>query len=116
MGKIKKRKTKIKNKNYTEVKGHAFADHHLGHFSMDDIFPLPDGERDIEGQEEADHVIDGYSMHKNNHCEHFNDDLGIDQNDYEVEQEKYAVQSEDIQPIAVDRYFKRFGKSRRTPR
>ena len=113
MGKIKKRKTKIKT---FEVKGHAFADNHLGHFSADDIFLLPEMERDIEGQDEADHVIDGYSINKNDRCEHFNDDLGIDENDYEVEQEKYNVQSEDVQPIAVDRYFERFGKSRRTPR
>ena len=111
MGKNKKRKAKIENK------GHIFADKYLGHFTTDDIFPLPESkERDIEGQEEADHVIDGYSVHKNNHYEHFNDDLGIDENDYEVEQETYAVQSKDVQPIAVDRYFERFRKSRRTPR
>ena len=116
MGKIKKRKTKIKDKNYTEVKGHSFADRHLGHFAMDDIFPLPEEERDIEGQEEADHVIDGYKTHHENHHKNFSDDLGIDENDYEVEQEKYAVQSEDVQPIAVDRYLERFRKSRRTPR
>ena len=107
MGKIKKRKRKSKVETF-EVKGHAFADHHLGHFSADDIFPLP--------EEEVDHVMEGYSIYKDDHCEHFNDDLGIDQNDYEVEQEKYNVQSKDIQPIAVDRYFERLGKSRRTPR
>ena len=115
MGKSKKRK-KVKAKLGT--KGHAFADSYLesGIISVDDIFPLPEEPRDIEGQEEADHVIDGYSLQQNNHHEHFNDDLGIDQNDYEVEQEKYVVESEDAQPIAVDRYFERFGKSRRTPR
>ena len=115
MGERKKRKKgKIKFGN----KGHAFADSYLesGIISVDDIFPIPEEPRDIEGQEEADHVIDGYSLHQNNHHEHFNDDLGIDQNDYEVEQERYVVESEDAQPIAVDRYFKRFGKSRRTPR
>ena len=115
MGKSKKRK-KVKAKLGT--KGHAFADSYLesGIISVDDIFPIPEEPRDIEGQEEADHVIDGYSLQQNNHHEHFNDDLGIDQNDYEVEQEKYVVESEDAQPIAVDRYFERFGKSRRTPR
>ena len=115
MGKSKKRK-KVKAKLGT--KGHAFADSYLesGIISVDDIFPIPEEQRDIEGQEEADHVIDGYSLQQNNHHEHFNDDLGIDQNDYEVEQEKYVVESEDAQPIAVDRYFERFGKSRRTPR
>ena len=115
MDKIKKRK---KEKTKLGTKGHAFADSYLesGIISVDDIFPIPEEQRDIEGQEEADHVIDGYSLHQNHHHERFNDDLGIDQNDYEVEQEKYAVQSEDVQPIAVDRYFERFGKSRRTPR
>ena len=115
MGKSKKRK---KEKTKLGTKGHAFADSYLesGIISVDDIFPIPEEQRDIEGQEEADHVIDGYSLQQNNHHEHFNDDLGIDQNDYEVEQEKYVVESEDAQPIAVDRYFERFGKSRRTPR
>ena len=110
--KIKKVKAKL------GTKGHAFADSYLesGIISVDDIFPIPEEQRDIEGQEEADHVIDGYSLHQNNHHERFNDDLGIDQNDYEVEQERYVVESEVAQPIAVDRYFKRFGKSRRTPR
>ena len=115
MDKSKKRK---KEKTKLGTKGHAFADSYLesGIISVDDIFPIPEEQRDIEGQEEADHVIDGYSLHQNNHHERFNDDLGIDQNDYEVEQERYVVESEDTQPIAVDRYFKRFGKSRRTPR
>ena len=115
MGKSKKRK-KVKAKLGT--KGHAFADSYLesGIISVDDIFPIPEEQRDIEGQEEADHVIDGYSLHQNNHHEHFNDDLGVDQNDYEVEQERYVVESDEAQPIAVDRYFKRFGTSRRTPR
>ena len=115
MGERKKRK---KEKTKLGTKGHAFADSYLesGIISVDDIFPIPEEPRDIEGQEEADHVIDGYSLQQNNHHERFNDDLGIDQNDYEVEQEKYVVESEDAQPIAVDRYFERFGKSRRTPR
>ena len=103
MDKINKRKTKKVKEKENE-------------YRSEDIFPLRDESREIEGEEEADHVIDGYSMRKNNHYEYFNDDLGIDENDYEVEQEKYAVQSEDLQPIAVDRYFKRIGKSRRTPR
>ena len=115
MDKSKKRK---KEKTKLGTKGHAFADSYLesGIISVDDIFPIPEEQRDIEGQEEADHVIDGYSLQQNNHHEHFNDDLGIDENDYEVEQETYAVQSKDVQPIAVDRYFERFRKSRRTPR
>ena len=78
----------------------------------EDVLPIA-----LEEDQEADHVIDGYHVHQTNHHEYFNDDLSTDENDYEVEQERYnAVQSEDIQPIAVDRYFERFGKSRRTPR
>ena len=74
-------------------------------------FLIPEEPRDIEGQEEADHVIDGYSTAPTyNHHERFNDDLGIDQNDYEVEQERYVVESEDTQPIAVDRYFRTLWK------
>ena len=103
MDKIYKRKTKKVKEKENE-------------YRAEDIFPLRDESREIEGEDEADHVIDGYETPHVNHYEHFNDDLGIDQNDYEVEQEKYAVQSEDLQPIAVDRYFKRIGKSRRTPR
>ena len=78
--------------------------------TKEEIFPL------IEEEKEADHVVDGFHLWEKNRHDNFNDDLSLDQNDYEVEQEKYAVQSEDTQPIAVDRYFERFGKSRRTPR
>jgi type I restriction-modification system DNA methylase subunit len=97
MGKIRKRKTKK-----VEEKEHEYI--------AEDVFPL------VEEETEGDHIVDGYKVFKQNHYERFNDDLGIDENDYEVEQERYAVQSEDTQPIAVDRYFERFGKSRRTPR
>ena len=76
------------------------------------VSEVMEDETEIEG----DHTIDGYRFHNKQHYKYFNDDLSLDDNDYEVEQEKYAVQSEDIQPIAVDRYFERFGKSRRTPR
>ena len=80
--------------------------------NKEDVFPL-----EFEEEQEDDHGIDGNHVHQTNHDEYFNDDLSTDENDYEVEQERYnAVQSEDIQPIAVDRYFERFGKSRSTPR
>ena len=77
----------------------------------DDVFPL-----EFEEEQEADHVIDGYHVHQTNHHEYFNDDLSTDENDYEVEQERYGFQSDDIQSVAVDRYIKRIGKNRRTPR
>jgi 3-oxoacyl-[acyl-carrier-protein] synthase III len=77
----------------------------------EDIFPI------LEVEQEGDYVIDGYQMHKEYTInQYFNDDLGVDPNDYEVEQEKYAIQSQDLQPIALDRYFRRIGKNRRTPR
>jgi hypothetical protein len=114
MGKSKKNKTKVRT---MEVKGHSFADEFLENsknipkdIPKDEIFPLP------HEDQEADHVVDGYKMHDLNTNEYFNDDLGVDNQDYEVEQERYAVQREDAQPIAVDRYFERFGKNRRTPR
>ena len=110
MGKIKKRKTKIKT---IATKGHVFADVYLGNVTDDLEY---DYAKSFKEEDEADHVIDGYETPHVNHYEHFNDDLGIDQNDYEVEQEKYAVESEDIQPIAVDRYLRRFAKNRITPR
>jgi|TARA_R110002020_G_scaffold259825_1_gene473979 hypothetical protein len=113
MGKNKKRKrTKIE---IEETKGHLYADIFLGNITKD-MESEYDYAKSLKEEDEADHVIDGYETPNVNHYVHFNDDLGIDQNDYEVEQERYAVESEDVQPIAVDRYFERFGKSRRTPR
>ena len=116
MGKIKKRKTKIKVKG--EWQGHAFADSYLKNTTED--FEIVDTEYDyaksLKEEDQANHEINEYKTHQVDHNQYFNDDLGIDEQDYEVEQEKYVVESEDAQPIAVDRYFKRFGKSRRTPR
>jgi len=112
MGKIKKRKIKFANK------GHAFADFYLQNTTKD--FEIADTEYDyaksFKEEDQANHEIDEYKTHYKNSNQYFNDDLGVDQNDYEIEQEKYVVESKDAQPIAVDRYFKRFGKSRRTPR
>ena len=113
MGKSKKRKTKIKHKE--QGQGHAFADSYLENTTMD-LKADYDYAKSFKEEDEASHEIEGYKTHTINHNQYFNDDLGIDQDDYEVEQERYVVESEDTQPIAVDRYFKRFGKSRRTPR
>jgi hypothetical protein len=120
MGKSKKRKTKIKHKE--QGQGHAFADSYLENTTED--FKISDENykadcdyaKSFKEEDQASHEIEGYKTHTINHNQYFNDDLGIDQDDYEVEQERYVVESEDTQPIAVDRYFKRFGKSRRTPR
>jgi len=64
--------------------------------------------------EDGDFVLDGYQIHLDSSVSKHNDDLEQDTNDYEDIQEEYAVQSEDTQPIAVDRFINRSGKSRRT--
>jgi len=64
--------------------------------------------------EDGDFVLDGYQIHLDHNVSKHNDDLEEDINDYEDIQEDYAFQSEDTQPIAVDRFVSRFGKSRRT--
>ena len=69
------------------------------------VSEVMEDETEIEG----DHTIDGYRFHNKQHYKYFNDD-------YEVEQERYGFQSDDIQSVAVDRYIKRIGKNRRTPR
>ena len=66
--------------------------------------------------EDGDFVLDGYSIHLDKNVAKHNDDLEQDINDYEDIQEEYAVQSEDTQPIAVDRFISRSGKSRRSSR
>ena len=63
--------------------------------------------------EEGDFVMDGYHVNYDAHQHFNNDDLSLDYNDYEHIQEEYAVQSEDVQPIALDRFIDRIGKSRR---
>jgi len=76
--------------------------------------------REIENKEDrredGDFVLDGYQSHLDSSVSKHNDDLEQDINDYEDIQEEYAVQSEDTQPIAVDRFINRSGKSRRTSR
>jgi len=65
--------------------------------------------------EDGDFVLDGYTVNLEDRSRH-NDDLSLDYNDYEHIQEEYGVQSEDVQPIALDRFIERIGKSRRSPR
>tara|TARA_R100001460_G_C3546696_1_gene174868 strand:+ start:360 stop:605 length:246 start_codon:yes stop_codon:yes gene_type:complete len=65
--------------------------------------------------EDGDFVLDGYTVNIEDTTK-FNDDLSLDHNDYEHIQEEYGIQSEDVQPIALDRFIERIGKSRRSPR
>ena len=72
-------------------------------------------EQDDDILEDGDFVLDGYSVNLEDMTKH-NDDLSLDYNDYEHIQEEYGIQSEDVQPIALDRFIERIGKSRRSPR
>ena len=72
-------------------------------------------EQDDDILEDGDFVLDGYTVNLEDMTKH-NDDLSLDHNDYEHIQEEYGIQSEDIQPIALDRFIERIGKSRRSSR
>ena len=72
-------------------------------------------EQDDDILEDGDFVLDGYTVNIEDTSKH-NDDLSLDHNDYEHIQEEYGVQSEDVQPIALDRFIERIGKSRRSSR
>lgn len=66
--------------------------------------------------EDGDFVLDGYHVAIDKEIQCHNDDLNTDFNDYEHKQEEYGFQSEDLQPIALDRFIERIGKGRKTPR
>ena len=72
-------------------------------------------EQDDDILEDGDFVLDGYTVNLEDTPKH-NDDLSLDYNDYEHIQEEYGIQSEDVQPIALDRFIERIGKSRRSSR
>ena len=72
-------------------------------------------EQDDDISEDGDFVLDGYKVNLEDATKH-NDDLSLDYNDYEHIQEEYGIQSEDVQPIALDRFIDRIGKSRRSSR
>ena len=72
-------------------------------------------EQDDDILEDGDIVLDGYTVKLEDTTKH-NDDLSLDYNDYEHIQEEYGIQSEDVQPIALDRFIERIGKSRRSSR
>ena len=66
--------------------------------------------RDEDILEEGDFVMDGYSVQiPTGQSKVDIDDLTIDQDDYELQQEEVAngMESDDAEPIAVDRYFRR---------
>ena len=66
--------------------------------------------RDDDILDEGDFVMDGYSIQIPSGQSKVNiDDLTIDQDDYELQQEEATdgLESDDAEPIAVDRYFRR---------
>ena len=66
--------------------------------------------RDEDILEEGDFVMDGYSVQIPSGQSKVNiDDLTVDQDDYELQQEEATngLESDDAEPIAVDRYFRR---------
>ena len=67
-------------------------------------------ELDDDILDEGDFVMDGYSIQIPSGQSKVNiDDLTIDQDDYELQQEEATdgMESDDAEPIAVDRYFRR---------
>ena len=66
--------------------------------------------RDDDILDEGDFVMDGYSIQIPSGQSKVNiDDLTLDQDDYELQQEEATngMESDDAEPIAVDRYFRR---------
>ena len=66
--------------------------------------------RDEDILEDGDFVMDGYSVQIPTGQSRMDiDDLTLDQDDYELQQEEATngMESDDAEPIAVDRYFRR---------
>ena len=66
--------------------------------------------KDDDILEEGDFVMDGYSVQiPSGQTKVDLNDLTIDQDDYELQQEEVAngMESDNAEPIAVDRYFRR---------
>jgi|TARA_R100001129_G_scaffold165847_1_gene132720 hypothetical protein len=57
---------------------------------------------------DGDFVMDGYSITPTRQKSFDLDDVNLDHDDYEYKQEEInGLESEDAEPIAVDRYFRR---------
>ena len=66
--------------------------------------------RDEDILDEGDFVMDGYSVQiPTGQSKVDIDDLTVDQDDYELQQEEATngMESDNAEPIAVDRYFRR---------
>ena len=72
--------------------------------------PITRGHGVEELEEDGDFVMDGYSVQiPSGQSKVDIDDLTIDQDDYELQQEEAAngMESDNAEPIAVDRYLRR---------
>ena len=72
--------------------------------------PITRGHGVEELEEDGDFVMDGYSVQiPSGQSKVDIDDLTVDQDDYELQQEEAAngMESDNAEPIAVDRYFRR---------
>ena len=68
-----------------------------------------DWELEEDVLDEGDFVIDGYEVAypKKNKSSPNLDDTNLDYDDYEHRQEEYDLESNNTEPIAVDRYIRR---------
>ena len=68
-----------------------------------------DWELEEDSLDDGDFVIDGYEIAdpKKNKSSANLDDVNLDHDDYEHRQEEYDLESENTEPIAVDRYIRR---------
>jgi|TARA_R110002111_G_scaffold3639_2_gene22035 hypothetical protein len=72
--------------------------------------PITRGHGVEELEEDGDFVMDGYSVQiPSGQSKVDIDDLTVDQDDYELQQEEAAngMESDNAEPIAVDRYLRR---------
>ena len=72
--------------------------------------PITRGHGVEELEEDGDFVMDGYSVQiPTGQSKVDIDDLTVDQDDYELQQEEAAngMESDNAEPIAVDRYLRR---------
>ena len=68
-----------------------------------------DWELEEDSLDDGAFVIDGYEIAdpKKNKSSANLDDVNLDHDDYEHRQEEYDLESENTEPIAVDRYIRR---------
>jgi hypothetical protein len=72
------------------------------------VGPRDSTPRDEDILDDGDFVMDGYTITPTRQKSFDLDDINLDYDDYEYKQEEInGLESEDAEPIAVDRYFRR---------